>query len=47
MAYRATTASHLSEQQDAGLVPLLLKGRIKQLTGVELTNRLMEASSAT
>jgi hypothetical protein len=45
MVYHTAAASHLPEHQDAGLMPLLLKGRIKQLTDDELTNQLMEASS--
>jgi hypothetical protein len=47
MVYHTAATSHLPEHQDVGLMSLLLKGRIKQLSDDGLTNQLMEASSTT
>jgi hypothetical protein len=47
MAYHTKATNRLPKHQDAGLVPLLFKLRIKQMTHDELTNQLMEASSTT
>jgi len=47
MAYHTAAANHLSKHQDAGIVPILLKGGIKLLTTDELTSLLTETSSTT